>query len=329
MKKPVKILVVLVIAGAIAFAVKTKFNSSAEETGPLTLYGNVDIRQISLGFRVSGRVTEMEFEEGDAIKKGQVLAKLDKGPLEDSVALFNAQVAVAEAAVAKLKAGTRLGVIAQARAIVEERETALKNAQQQLHRQMELSARGASSKQAADDAQAQHDTSVARLASSKEALALAKEGPRKEDIAIALAELATTRAHVAQAERQLSDADLHSPANGIILTRIQEPGAIVGTGGSVYTLSLKAPVWVRSYISEPDLGRIRPGMEVEVLTDSRPKKPYIGQIGFISPVAEFTPKSVETEELRTDLVYRLRIIIKQPDDALRQGMPVTVRLKNE
>ena len=105
---------------------------------------------------------------------------------------------------------------------------------------------------------------------------------------------------------------------------MEEPGAIVATGATVYTLSLKAPIWIRSYVAESDFGRIHPGMEVEVVTASRREQPYKGQIGFISPVAEFTPKSVETEELRTDLVYRLRVIIKEPDEALRQGMPVTV-----
>jgi HlyD family secretion protein len=297
--------------------------------GPLTLFGNVDIRQVSLSFRTSGRISSMEFEEGDSVTAGQALASLDKGPLEDSLALFKAQEGIAKAVVEKLEAGTRPGEIAQAEAVVEERATVLANAQQLRNRQRELAENGAASKQAADDSQAQHDEAAARLASAKEALALAKEGPRTEDIAIVLAELEAARAKVAQAERQLADAELCAPANGVILTRVEEPGAIVATGATVYTLSLKAPIWVRSYISEPDLGRIHPGLEVEVVTDSRPGIPYKGQIGFISPVAEFTPKSVETEELRTDLVYRLRIIIKEPDKALRQGMPVTIRFPDD
>lgn len=326
MKKLAKILVILGIAAAIVFVAKTKFSESNAVEGPLTLYGNVDIRQVALGFRANGRISTMIFEEGDAVAEGQLLASLDKGPLEDSLALFKAQVGVAEAVVAKLEAGTRPGEIAQARAVVEESTTVLANTQQLLDRQLELVKSGAVSKQAADDSQAQHDEAEARLNSAREALALAEEGPRAEDIAIARAELEAACAKAAQAKRQLADAELMSPADGIILTRVQEPGAIVATGASVYTLSLKAPVWVRSYISEPDLGRIRPGLEVEVVTDSRPDQPYKGQVGFISPVAEFTPKSVETEELRTDLVYRLRVIIKEHDDALRQGMPVTVRL---
>lgn len=325
MKKLLKIALLLAVAGGIAFAVKSKLGKADVGDGSLTLFGNVDIRQVALGFRTGGRIGSMAFEEGDRVSAGEVLAALDKDHLEDNLALFKAQVAVGEANVAKLEAGSRPAEIAQARATVEERQIALTNAQQALERQRELAATGATSKQAADDAQAGQDAAAARLASAKQALALAEEGARAEDIAIARAELEAARAKVVQAERQLDDAELKSPADGVILTRVQEPGAIVGTGATVYTLSLRAPIWVRSYISEPDLGRIHPGMAVEVFTDSRPNAPYRGQIGFVSPVAEFTPKSVETEELRTDLVYRLRVIIREPDDALRQGMPVTVR----
>jgi HlyD family secretion protein len=111
-----------------------------------------------------------------------------------------------------------------------------------------------------------------------------------------------------------------------VLSRVLEPGAIVGPSNIVYVLSLTRPVWVRAYVGEPQLGRIRPGMEVSVISDSAPEAPYRGRIGFISPVAEFTPKSVETPDLRTDLVYRLRIIVEQPGESLRQGMPVTVQV---
>ena len=325
MKRLIRILFLLAIVVGIGFLVKRKLGKADAIDGPLTLYGNVDIRQVALGFRAAGRIETMAFEEGDRVTGGQLMASLDKGPLQDSLALFAAQVAVAEASVAKLEAGSRPAEIAQASAAVEERKTALTNAQKILERQEELAKTGAVSRQALDDAQAQHDAAEARLESAQEALALAQEGPRAEDIAIARAELEAARARVAQAKRQLDDAELNAPADGVILTRVQEPGAIVATGATVYALSLVAPVWVRSYVSEPDLGRLHPGMMVEVLTDSRPETPYVGQIGFISPVAEFTPKSVETEALRSDLVYRLRVIIKEPDEALRQGMPVTVR----
>lgn len=132
-------------------------------------------------------------------------------------------------------------------------------------------------------------------------------------------------AALAQAERRLADADLNAPNEGVVLTRVREPGSIVGAGETVYAVTITSPVWVRTYVSEPDLGRIRPGMSVEVQTDAG--KIYQGQIGFISPVAEFTPKSVETKELRTSLVYRLRIVVEGDTAGLLQGMPVTALVK--
>ena len=119
--------------------------------------------------------------------------------------------------------------------------------------------------------------------------------------------------------------------DGVIITRAVEPGAIVSSavvnsGTTVYSLALNEPIWIRTYIDEPDLGRIYPGMKALIYTDANPNKPYEGQIGFISPIAEFTPKEVQTRELRTDLVFRLRVIIDKPDKYLRQGMPVTVKL---
>jgi HlyD family secretion protein len=136
-------------------------------------------------------------------------------------------------------------------------------------------------------------------------------------------------ARLASAETNLADTAIAAPADGVILTRIQEPGAIVAAGAPVYTLSLRNPVWVRAYVREPDLGRVHPGMRALVTTDTAPQHPYHGHIGFISPVAEFTPKTVETTALRTDLVYRLRVIVDDPDESLRQGMPVTVTLPAE
>jgi HlyD family secretion protein len=137
------------------------------------------------------------------------------------------------------------------------------------------------------------------------------------------------RAALQNAERNLSDCVLVAPSDGVIITRAVEPGAIVSAGPTVYCLALNEPIWARAYIDEPELGRIYPGMRALVYTDATPDKPYEGQIGFISAIAEFTPKTVQTRELRSDLVFRLRVIIKNPDRYLRQGMPVTIRLLEE
>ena len=185
--------------------------------------------------------------------------------------------------------------------------------------------KGLSSQGLLDSALAQRDEASARLAANREALALAVEGARVEDILAAEAALAGAEAQRDQAATQLQDTQLQAPNNGVILTRVREPGAIVSAGVPVYTLSLTDTVYVRAYVDEANLGKVVPGAKLVVTTDSSDKH-YTGQVGFISPRAEFTPKSVETPELRTDLVYRLRIVIPEADDKLRQGMPVTITL---
>ena len=140
------------------------------------------------------------------------------------------------------------------------------------------------------------------------------------------ANLKEAQAALGVAQTNLNDTELYAPADGTILTRIREPGTVVRQADPIYTLSLLSPVWVRAFVSEGQLGLIYPGMPAEVHTDTPGGQVYKGHIGFISPVAEFTPKTVETTQLRTDLVYRLRIIADNPDQGLRQGMPVTVKL---
>lgn len=294
--------------------------------GPLTLYGNVDTRLIDVAFRVEGRVAEMTAEEGETVSKGQILARLDPDYLRDQMALARARVAAQQAAVDKLTAGSRAAEIAQARAMVEERRAAVENARATHARQLDLARHDVASQQKKDDTEAALRKAEAQLEQARKALELLVAGPREEDIRAALAVLDGDQATLALAERRLADAELTSPASGTIQTRVREPGAILAAGATVYTIALASPVWVRSYVGESDLGRAVPGTKVDVLTDSRPDKPYEGHIGFVSPVAEFTPKSVETPDLRTSLVYRLRVVVDNPDQGLRQGMPVTLVL---
>ena len=295
------------------------------DANTLTLYGNVDIREVELSFRVPGRLMSMQLDEGDRVKAAQPLAALDPQPYRDALAVAKARVAQAEANLDKFKSGNRPQEVQQARAAVREAEAAFSNAERDFRRQTDLVKSGASSQKSLDAARARHDETAARLVSAREALALAREGFRREDIAAAEAEVSAAIAQRDQAQTQLADAQLLAPSDGTILARVREPGAMLQQGAPVYTLSLDKPVYVRAYISEPNLGKIAPGATAFVMTDSSDKR-YRGQVGFISPRAEFTPKSVETTDLRTDLVYRLRIVVDDADPALRQGMPVTVQL---
>lgn len=294
------------------------------ESGLLTLYGNVDIRTVPLSFRVGGRISELRFEEGDAVRKGDPVARLDSDLLAQDLAQAGAGVELAQAELRRLESGSRPQEIQQVRALIEEREAALRAAQAEFERNQQLVEKGSISRQAFDDTQSRRDQNAAQLKRFREQLALALEGFRAEEIAAGKARLAAAKVELERARTRLADATLAAPADGVLLTRTIEPGAVVQAGQTVAVLSLRQPVWIRAYVGERDLGRIRPGMQVKILTDARPGMPYSGQIGFISPEAEFTPKSVETPELRTRLVYQIRVVAADSDGGLRQGMPATV-----
>jgi HlyD family secretion protein len=322
--------VVLAVAGLVYAAVHSdlivRLGIAKAKDPHVTLYGNVDIRQVELGFRVSGRIAQMKFEEGETVTAGTELAELDARSYQDTVRGAEAEVARRTALLARFQAGSRPAEIEQAKARVSEVTADLERARQDLARQQLLVREGASTEVQREHAQSAFAMASARLESTSKALQLTREGARREDIAEAKAGLAAAEASLSAAQTALADSVLSAPSDGVILSRVREPGAIVGPSDIVYVLSLLKPVWVRAYIAEPLLGRVHPGMEVSVFSDTTPGKAYKGRIGFISPVAEFTPKSVETPELRTDLVYRMRIIVEDADQGLRQDMPVTVRL---
>ncbi|TNE40289.1 MAG: HlyD family efflux transporter periplasmic adaptor subunit [Sphingomonadales bacterium] len=289
----------------------------------LALYGNVDIREVDMAFRVSGRIATMPVEEGAKVSKGTLLATLDPAPIADKVAAADAAVARAQAALDKALDGSRKQEVEQARQKVAAATALRKKAAEDYARRQPLVDSGAISRAAWDGTKAQFDAANAQLAEAQAVLSLAEEGARKEDISAARAALAQAKAERASAGTSLSDTKLHAAADGTITTRTMEPGAMTAAGQTVMTIAIARPMRVRAYVTEPDLGRVSPGMKVIVKADGITKS-YHGTIGYISPRAEFTPKSVETESLRTDLVYRLRIIVDDPDDALRQGQPVTI-----
>ncbi len=292
--------------------------------GFLTLYGNVDVRQVDLAFVVEGKIVELAADEGEAVAAGQLLARLDADPYADTVAVAEARVANQAALLAKLEAGSRPPEIARARADLDAARAHVANAEATLQRKQTLAQQDFAARQTLDDSRAEAQSARAAVEARQADLKLIEEGPRKEDIAATRALLTSEQALLSLARYRLTETNLVAPSAGILLTRAREVGAVVGAGSVVFSLALSDPVWVRTYVGEPDLGRLRPGMAVGITTDSHPGKVYRGTVGFVSPTAEFTPKAVETPELRTDLVYRARVIVANPDSGLRQGMPVTV-----
>jgi len=290
----------------------------------LTLYGNVERRQVDLGFDVPGRVLAMLFEEGDAVRKGVVMARLEADRFESRVKVARGRVSRQQAVVDELEAGTRQEEIEEARARVASAEATLRNRILIYERTEFLAEDDFASRQALDDARAARDSASARLRMAEAALELALAGPREEEIRAARAQLDTLQARLVLALEDLEDTEVQAPSDGTVLSRVVEPGAIVASGEPLYIMTVDDPVWVRAYVPEPDLGKIRPGTPAKVFTDSRPDRPYRGQVGFISPSAEFTPKSVYTPDVRTSLIYRIRVVVPEPNEGLRQGMPVTV-----
>ena len=315
----------LVVALVIAGAMTRGFGLLNDRGSGLRLYGNVDVRQVDLAFRVSGRIAAIGPEEGQRVEAGQVVAELDKGPFKDRLSAAQAQLQVAEAELAKTRAGNRPQEIARAEAGLTEAEAALSRSKQDYERRSALVKDGAISRQAFDATASQYEIAQAQVKSAQEALSLAREGARAEDRESAVARVEAARADVASAKTNLADTSLTAPNAGTVLTRAHEPGAIVQAGETVLTLTIDRPVRIRAYVGARDLSRIEPGMEVTVEADGNPTV-YKGVISQISPTAEFTPKTVQTEDLRTDLVYRVRVLINDPDDALRQGQPVTVNV---
>lgn len=275
MKKPLFILLFVVLLIGINVGLFYYFSHSEKRDQELTLYGNVDVRQVDIGFRVPGQVIKLFFEEGDKVVSGQRMAVLDKTPYDNEVR--------------------------QAVANVEAVKVNLENAEVLLKRRYELIGIGGVSQEDLDNALASRDQLLANLLQVEAAMAVAMDN--------------------------LAYTEVFAPTDGIILTRIREPGTVVNPSDPVLTLSVSSPVWIRAYVDEPDLGEVYYGMPAEIYTDIKGGKIYSGKVGFISPVSEFTPKTVQTTQLRTDLVYRLRIYADNPDHYLVQGMPVTVKLK--
>jgi HlyD family secretion protein len=320
------ILIVGMVALAIAALATRGFGLFAPRAPKvLALSGNVDIRQVDLGFRLGGRIAAIPEEEGARVTLGETLAQLDTQPLKDQLAVDEAQIASTSAQLEKQRNGNRSQDIGQAEARLAELRAQRVKAQEDLDRRATLVASGAISKAVFESTRAQLLAADAQVQGAEQSLSLQRAGARREDILAAQAQRAQAVAQRDKTLNDMADSDLHAPNDGVILTRAREPGAIVQTGETVLTLTIDRPMRVRAYVDENDLGRISAGMAVEVSVDSAARL-YHGSIGYIAPTAEFTPKTVQTRDLRADLVYRLRVIIDDPDDGLRQGQPVTVSI---
>ena len=325
--KRIRIVVGIVVLAALGVGL-WYWQSRGEAGAPdhLVLYGNVDIRQVQLAFNGNERIATLLVQEGDRVKSHQLLGELDTQRLDAKVSVKKAQMAAQQQVVARLEAGNRPEEIRKAQADMEAAQAQAHNARLTFQRVTNLIAQDVVPPQQLDDATASLEADQARLNAAQQAYHLMVIGPRQEDIAAAKAMLQASEADLALAQRELADAHLYSPTNGVIRDRILEPGDMTSPQKPVFTLALDDPLWVRAYVPETELGKIRVGMKAEVTTDSFPTNRYDAWIGFISPTAEFTPKSVETTEVRTKLVYQVRAFVRNPQGELRLGMPAMVTI---
>ena len=320
------IMMTLVLAGIAAAGTTWWLVRRGPHRQDLVLYGNVDLRQVELAFNNNERIAAVLVQEGDRVKRGQLLARLDTRRLEPQVAEAEATAAAQRQVVERLHNGSRPQEIAEARANVESARADAINARGQYERRKTLAANSIVSRQDLENAKAALDVAEAKLVVNQKTLDLAIAGPRKEDIGQAAAELRADEAQAAFLRQELADAQLVAPVDAVVRTRLMEPGEMASPQKPVFSLAVTDPKWVRAYVAEPDVGKLRTGMAASVALDSFPDRRFNGWVGFISPVAEFTPKTVETTELRTSLVYEVRVFVKDPSDQLHLGSPASVYL---
>jgi HlyD family secretion protein len=323
-----KLLVLAILGVALAIGGYLWTHRRPVESPLLALHGNVDVRQVSLAFDGSGRISELRAEEGDVVKAGTVLARLDTRTLALQADQAAAQIQVQEQALRRVRSGPRPQEVEQARSRLAGAQADQARLQQDLARLQGISGktqgRGVSH-QDIDRAESAVQTNSARVDEAREALRLLEAGSRPEDIGSAAAQVKASQAQLAVLRHQIELGELKAPVDAVVRSRLLEPGDIATPQRPVFTLALTQPKWVRVYVAEPDLGKVKPGQTARVLTDSQPDA-LTGKVSFIASTAEFTPKSVETEQLRTSLVYEVRILVDDPSDRLRLGQPVTVQL---
>lgn len=313
---------VLVASFVYYFLLKKK----GEEDNTLRVSGNIETTEVDVGFKISGRIIRIFVQEGDWVEKGKTIAQLDDEDLRQRVELARATLKSSQARLEKLLAGSRPEEIREAEANLQQAQFDYENKKTQYERMKTLYDGRVIPKETLDNAETRFKVARAILEGAMETYKKVKEGPRKEDIEDGRAQVEQAKASLKLAETQLSYTLLQAPISGIVLVKSAEVGEVVNPGTSILTLGDLTNVWLRAYIPETDLSRVKWGQEVIVTTDLYPKKEYKGKISFISSQSEFTPKQIQTEKERVTLVYRIKVDIPNPSMELKPGMPADGRI---
>jgi len=325
MKKPAVVVITaaVVIAAAITYYI-SRHRGSSHDT--ITVAGNIETTTVAASFKIAGRIAERPVDEGEIVKTGQFVARLDSADLDHEVAIRKADADAARATLAELEAGSRIEEIGQAEALLAAAEAEEKRSVDDFRRQEELYRREVIPKQKFDSARAQAETARAQSRQARETLILARKGPRRERIEQARARLRESEAALALAMERRGYATLVAPSGGMVMAKHIEPGEQVAPGTPVITIGDLENVWVRAYIAETDLGKVKVGQKARVTTDTWPGRKYEGRVSFIASEAEFTPKNVQTREERVKLVYRIKVTLANPARELKPGMPADAEI---
>ena len=387
MKKRILILVVILAAAGVAVWAFKGMGKAPDNR--LMISGNIELNEVTIAFKTAGQLVERTVEEGDAVKKGQVIARLDRAQLmaqrEREMAglasaesqLAQAQTAVefqrasmsadletrradvgsAEARLAELRNGARPQEKLDAQAAVDAAASEAARAQRDWERAQTLYKNDDISTVQFDQFRTRFESSQAALKQAKERQSLVEAGPRVEqvnaqsgqvarargavkqaeassievkrreqELNTRRAEIARSRASVALIDQQLSELDAVSPVDGVVLVKAADPGEILAPGATVVTVGDIDHPWLRGYINETDLGKVKIGSKARVTTDSYPGKVYNGRVTFIASEAEFTPKQIQTQQERVKLVYRVKIEVENPGRELKSNMPVDAEI---
>jgi len=384
------LLTVLLVAIAAGVGLYVYGRLHPKDTNTLSVSGNLELTQVDISFKVPGKLIELNVDEGAFVKKGMVIARIDKDQverqrsrdeaslvnsesqlaqmgtsvqwqrrtLESDVAVRTAELRSAQAHLAALVAGSRPQEIQEARAAVADAKAQHDQAQADWDRAQDLFKNDDISKQQYDQYRMRRDSTAAVMRQSDEKLALVVEGPRKEDIDAARADMvradaaleatqanrlelkrreqdmlahradvARAQAQVAITDTQINDTVVIAPIDGVVLVKSAEVGEVLAAGTTVVTIGDIDHPWLRAYINETDLARIKFGQSASLTTDSFAGKTYPGHISFISSEAEFTPKQIQTREERVKLVYRIKIDVDNRSHELKSNMPVDAEIQ--
>ena len=320
MNKKLKLLIPVLV---VIVATATYFLYFKKEIHPnqVRVSGNIEVTTVGVGFKVAGHVNRRLVDEGETVKMGQIVAKLETADLELDVANAGAQLLAAQATLAQLANGSRPQDVSVAQAALRSAQADKQNAAVEYERMRRLFAQGAVSAQELDRSQTAFATANARADQTVQQLSLVVEGPRREEIDLAAARVEQMKQVQKLAQTRLGYAQITAPVDGVVLSKNIEAGEYVSPGTPVVTIGDLNQVWLKAYIAETDLGRVKLGQKVKVTTDTYPNKAYEGRIGFIASEAEFTPKSIQTTEERVKLVYRIKINVENTARELKPGMP--------